>query len=152
MARKSRRAKHPVISTPPPIAVTQSESIPSTSLEPGTPPLMTQLQIHQGPIPMASDFAAYEKVLPGSANRIMQMAEREQKAGIWLRRLDWFSQFVSMSLGKLFLYFLVFCSLYLIIKGKSAEALLTGLAPVITVLYSTFFEDKKDKDKEAPKK
>lgn len=33
---------------------------------------------HHGPLPLPSDFAAYEKVLPGSAERIFAMAEREQ--------------------------------------------------------------------------
>ena len=109
-----------------------------------------QLLMHQGPLPPAAEFAAYNKVLPGSADRILQMAEREQKAAIRLRRLDWTSQFISMLLGKGFLYVLVGATVLLIMKGKPIEALLTGIAPVASILYSTFFGDKKVEDKEKP--
>lgn len=103
----------------------------------------THLLVHQGPLPPAADFAAYNKALPGSADRILQMAEREQKAAIRLRRLDWTSQFISMLLGKSFLYVLVGATVLLIMKGKPIEALLTGVAPIASILYSTFFGDKK---------
>lgn len=107
----------------------------------------SQLLMHQGPLPLASEFAAYNKVLPGSADRILKMAEREQKAAIGLRRRDWTSQFISMLLGKSFLYFLVAMTVLLVMKGKPIEALLTGVAPIVSVIYSTFFGDKKDEDK-----
>ena len=36
-----------------------------------------QTQSFSGPIPHPSDFAEYERVLPGTAERILSMAERE---------------------------------------------------------------------------
>ncbi|MDD2341423.1 MAG: DUF2335 domain-containing protein [Tolumonas sp.] len=35
-------------------------------------------ETHQGPLPPARTLAGYEKVLPGAAERVMQMAEKEQ--------------------------------------------------------------------------
>lgn len=35
-------------------------------------------QIHTGPLPAPSDYADYDSVLPGSAERILRMAEEEQ--------------------------------------------------------------------------
>lgn len=35
-------------------------------------------QSHSGPLPVSSEFGRYEAVLPGSADRILSMAEREQ--------------------------------------------------------------------------
>lgn len=35
-------------------------------------------EMHQGPLPPAHAMADYDRVLPGAAERIMQMAEREQ--------------------------------------------------------------------------
>ena len=35
-------------------------------------------ETHNGPLPPARTLAGYEKVLPGAAERVMQMAEREQ--------------------------------------------------------------------------
>lgn len=58
------------------------------SLPPGT-----KLFLHQeyhGPVPRASEMAKYEEVLPGSADRIISMAEREQTGQLALqeRTLD----------------------------------------------------------------
>jgi uncharacterized membrane protein len=33
---------------------------------------------HRGPIPSSDEFGRYEKILPGSADRILKMAEKEQ--------------------------------------------------------------------------
>ena len=35
-----------------------------------------------GPLPVAQQFEQYEKVLPGSAERILAMAEQEQQNGV----------------------------------------------------------------------
>lgn len=40
--------------------------------------LMIQ-QSHSGPLPSSREFRGYEIVLPGSANRLLEMAEREQQ-------------------------------------------------------------------------
>lgn len=37
-----------------------------------------------GPLPLASEFDAYERTFPGSAERILTMAEKEQD-----RRITW---------------------------------------------------------------
>ncbi|OOF42312.1 hypothetical protein BKK51_12960 [Rodentibacter trehalosifermentans] len=43
--------------------------------------IMVQQQIsHSGPLPMASEVAKYNEVIPDGANRIMMMAEKEQDA------------------------------------------------------------------------
>lgn len=39
---------------------------------------MIVAETHQGPLPPARTLAGYEKVLPGAAERVMQMAEKEQ--------------------------------------------------------------------------
>ncbi len=124
------------------------DSVPTATMERHHHAVSTQLLMHQGPLPPATDFAAYNKVLPGSADRILKMAEREQRAAIRLRRLDWTSQFISMLLGKSFLYVLVGATVFLIVKGKPIEALLTGVAPIASIIYSTFFGDRKVKGKE----
>ena len=40
---------------------------------------VTQVRHYSGPIPPAEEFARYEKVYPGSADRLFSMAEREQE-------------------------------------------------------------------------
>lgn len=41
--------------------------------------VFTRHEFHSGPIPSAAQFKAYENTLPGSADRILSMAEREQR-------------------------------------------------------------------------
>ncbi|GIW33744.1 DUF2335 domain-containing protein [Meiothermus sp.] len=47
-----------------------------------------QGEINVSPLPKPSDFEGYERVLPGAASRLMEMAEREQRALIELRQQD----------------------------------------------------------------
>ena len=44
-----------------------------------------ELKSYSGPIPSAEEFARYEEVHAGSADRLMSMAEREQKAIVSFR-------------------------------------------------------------------
>ncbi|MBV4358447.1 DUF2335 domain-containing protein [Pinibacter aurantiacus] len=46
--------------------------------------LATHMQYHQGPIPPASELQRYNEINPGFADRIISMAEREQKARLEL--------------------------------------------------------------------
>lgn len=38
------------------------------------------IQVHEGPLPAPDTFEGYERILPGSADRILCMAEKEQAA------------------------------------------------------------------------
>ena len=38
-----------------------------------------QTIIREGPLPPATDFAEYERILPGAADRIMSLAEKDQE-------------------------------------------------------------------------
>jgi uncharacterized membrane protein len=94
------------------------------------------LELHQGPLPHVQDFAAYNDVLPGAADRILKMAERDQKAVIRMNWANWFTGFISMVLGKGFLYALVAGAVYLAINDKPLEALMAGLAPIVATIYA----------------
>ena len=47
--------------------------------------LSREVSRYSGPIPPAEEFARYEEVLPGSADRLISMAEREQTSIISFR-------------------------------------------------------------------
>ena len=47
--------------------------------QPGVLEMTASAQVYQGPIPHPSILAGYENVVPGAADRILQMAEREQQ-------------------------------------------------------------------------
>ena len=45
-------------------------------------------RMHIGPLPSAGAFKDYDTVLPGAADRILTMAEREQNNRIFLQQKD----------------------------------------------------------------
>ena len=99
--------------------------------------ILAKTEYHSGPLPRASEFAEYEEVLPGAADRILCMAERSLNAEIKAAYIDRLVLFVSMMLGKAIVYVMIFVSLYLIMHDKKIEALMTGILPLITILYGT---------------
>lgn len=46
---------------------------------------VTQVRHYSGPIPPSEDFARYEDIYPGSADRLFSMAEKEQDATVKFR-------------------------------------------------------------------
>jgi len=93
---------------------------------------------HEGPLPMASEFAAYEQVLPGSANRILRMAEKSLEAELANMRAARVADLLALLSGRLFLYVLVGVSVYLLVTDRPVGALLAGLAPIVSAIYGTF--------------
>lgn len=100
---------------------------------------------HQGPLPMATEFAAYEKVLPGSADRIITMAEKSLESEIADMRAERRADLFALVSGRAFLYLLLGVSVFLIIAGHPIAALLAGLAPIVSVIYGTFKSTRKEK-------
>lgn len=93
-----------------------------------------QMRLHHGPLPPPEQFAGYEQVLPGAADRILGMAEKEmaerhrrdaeaQQAHVRERRRgQWFAFLLGVVVAG--------GGIVAIIAGRA----LTGLAAVISVL------------------
>lgn len=94
---------------------------------------------------MASEFAAYEQILPGSANRILKMAEKSLQAEIAGMRAAWVADLIALLTGRLFLYLLVGVAVYLLVTDRPIGALLAGLAPIVSAVYGTFKKSDKEK-------
>jgi uncharacterized membrane protein len=94
------------------------------------------LQVHSGPLPPPSELAAYERAYPGTAERVIVMAELEQKAE--LRDISFIhrARFVIDLLGQFFLYSLVAAAVYLAINDKPLEAFFAGLGPIVVTIYA----------------
>jgi len=90
-----------------------------------------------GPLPPPRDFAAYNRVLSSAADRILTMAEQEQRMTLKLRWADWIAQYTALIMGRLFLYLLVLSAVYLVLQDTPVEALFAGLAPIVAAIYST---------------
>ena len=76
---------------------------------------------YSGPLPPAEQIRAYEEVLPGSADRILGMAERQQAHRLELEKMT-VSEATNRSWWGLRLGF----AITLVVVGVGAAAILTG--------------------------
>lgn len=74
--KKTQKAKNSKNFTSPPSLEQNYKN--NQQQEKSVAPFLMQ-QILSGPLPMSKEFEGYEKVLTGSANRILIMAEKEQE-------------------------------------------------------------------------
>ena len=110
--------------------------------------VVTMMQSYEGPLPPASEFAKYEKVNKGAANRIIKMAEKALDAEVEDRALHGKTVFWSMVASRGILYLLVIVSMILILVGKEVAGFITALVPAIQVLSNIDFSRHKPAKKE----
>lgn len=121
-------------------------------LSPEMQKVVTMMQSYEGPLPPASEFARYEKVHKGAANRIIKMAEKALDAEINDHALHGKTVFWSMVASRGLLYLLVIVSMILILVGKEVAGFITALVPAIQVLSSIDFSRHKPEKKTPQKK
>ena len=102
-------------------------------------------QQHTGPLPSPEDFARYEQILPGLANRIVLMSEKSLDSTIESRKTILTTEKKRVLRGQLFAFFLtilfLISSLGTIIAGLSpflsGSLGLVALAPIIASFLQT---------------
>lgn len=89
------------------------------------------MEIHSGPIPSASELAKYENVLPGAANRILEMAEKQsqhrQKLETKMLEANIKSEHAGQIFGFVIFGLAILAGFVLLILGKDV----VGLASLI---------------------
>lgn len=120
-----------------------------------SPRIMSSMQVFSGPIPPASELLKYEQVLPGAAERIMSMAERQSihRQGMEDKMLD--ANIKSEKRGQFF-GFTVFITVILIgfvllIFDKKIEGLASILGSIAGVI-GLFIYSREDTKRELQKK
>src|ERR1700687_4427800 len=63
-----------------------------------------QETLFQGPLPRPEDFAAYERVLPGAADRILKMAEKQGDHRQLLERRVIWGDLIKAMMGPVLAY------------------------------------------------
>jgi len=89
--------------------------------------------IHRGPLPDPTDYERYERVLPGSANRILKMTESE---AAHRHRIEMGGQFIAAGLALL----AVVGGFWLILSGFGIYGVLftaTGVSPMVYAFLRT---------------
>jgi len=100
--------------------------------------IIRQERRFQGPIPPVEDFAGYERILPGAADRILKMAENQAGHRQTLERRALAGDLVKAMMGTVLAY-ITFAgamggAVYLLANDKP----LYGLAALVTALGAAF--------------
>lgn len=94
-------------------------------------------QSFSGPLPPPEMLRKYEEVIPGSADRIISMAERqgEHRQGLELRVVS--SNITNEKIGMIFGFIICLVAIsggiYAIIQGKSAAGLVAIITPLVAL-------------------
>ena len=115
---------------------------------------VTQTQTIISPLPLASEFAGYEQVLPGSANRILTMVEKESEHRRELEKkalkLEGRDALISMVTSGLIAILVISCIVGLIIGGYTEGAGILAGSSVVSVIAMAFFKNKKSDNNNLP--
>jgi len=118
----------------------------------------TQQTIYQGPLPQPEDFAAYERVLPGAADRILKMAENQATHRQGMERKALNGDIVKSMMGTVLAYITfggaMSGAVYLLLNDKpiqSLAALVTALGAAFgPKIYADFIQPKPAQPAELP--
>jgi uncharacterized membrane protein len=106
---------------------------------------------YNGPIPLASEFEKYEKVLPGSADRILKMAENQSGHRRFIEKVFSFGLVFQSMFGQISALVIVLSGMgsgvFLIIKDKPIQGFVSILIPLSVVASAMLIQKKIDKDK-----
>ena len=100
--------------------------------------IIRQEMRYQGPIPPVEEFAGYERILPGAADRILKMAENQAGHRQTLERRALAGDLIKVMMGTVLAYITfagaMGAAVYLLANDKP----LYGLAALVTALGAAF--------------
>jgi hypothetical protein len=97
-----------------------------------------QHQSYSGPLPRPDDFAAYERVLPGAADRILKMAENQAGHRQALERKAITGDLAKSMLGTILAYITFAGAMAGAVFLLANDKPLYGLAALVTALGAAF--------------
>lgn len=92
-----------------------------------------QKTAYSGPLPHPDDFAGYEKILPGSAERILAMAEREQESRICNNGKLLATQKRGQWMAFLLVFFMILAAVYLAVQGHGGVSIALITSAMVSV-------------------
>lgn len=107
---------------------------------------------YSAPIPPSSEFAKYDQILPGAADRILSMSEGQSKHRQKIEKFVIVIDGITKLAGLLSAFFIVVGGMlvgtYLIMNGKNAQGLISLIVPLGTVAVAFIYQRSKDTDDE----
>lgn len=102
--------------------------------------ILQSVQVHSGPLPSPDSLAQYEQVLPGSADRIVTMAEEQadhrRRQESWWVKTDSFLSFLGLILTFVALMAFLGVGAWLIVSGYSKSGLMVIGTPLVTIAFA----------------
>ena len=113
------------------------------------------MELYSGPIPPASELAKYETILPGAANRILTMAEKQSQHRQKMENTMLNASIKSEKRGQLFGFIIfglaIVAGFTLLMFGRNIEGLVSLLLSIGGII-SLFVYNRKEVRKEMKKK
>lgn len=104
------------------------------------------LSQYSGPLPPSDEFQNYEEVLPGAADRIISMAEKEQEGRISAQHKEMRMLFISHIMGQIFAFILGLTGIlggsYLIINGHDLSGFAVFLSSLAAIVGAFIYRKK----------
>jgi len=105
-----------------------------------------QMEIYysSGPLPTASEFSKYEVVLPGAADRILKMSEKQEFHRHSVEKIIVKTDSIRAIIGAISAFVIVLFGMgigaYLILHSKSLEGFAAMLTPLAMIAGAFFYE------------
>ncbi|MFA6297218.1 MAG: DUF2335 domain-containing protein [Candidatus Paceibacterota bacterium] len=104
-----------------------------------------QQMFYSAPLPPASEFEKYEKVLKGSADRIIKLAENQSSHRRFIEKVvvifDVIKSFAGLLSALIIVLTGIGAGVYLIMHDKSTQGLVTLFIPLATIIGTFIFKE-----------
>lgn len=119
---------------------TKKNHLPANKQQTATVKAQTTVQQYQGPIPDPQSFSQYNQILPGAADRILAMAEKEAAHRQNIDEKNVWVYAISVFLGQVLAFILGLVvmggGVWIMLKGQSAwgyASIITGVGTLVSV-------------------
>ncbi len=133
----------------------QNKAVAHRNEEGSVHPHSGRIISYQGPLPPAGELKKYNDVLPGAADRIITMAEKQathrQKQESRVILGDNIRSFIGLFFGFIIVISAIICGTLLILKGHSAWGLSVVISALGTII-GAFAWSKRQREKEVKTK
>lgn len=103
-----------------------------------------------GPIPPAAEFAKYETILKGSADRILKMSENQSKHRQFIEKIVVIFDSISSATGLIFAFLIAIAGIgsgvYLIVNDKEISGFASMLTPLAIIVGAFVYQKRKPVD------
>ncbi len=121
-------------------------SDPSILRSPRVQEILLSMQFYRGPVPPAEQFAAYERAVPGSGMKLIELSSKALDAEIELNRSAQRGDFAEAKRGQWMAYSLAMATVlvggFVVYSGAEWPGTLLGLGGLATIVY-LFIQGKK---------